>query len=53
MNQGNYFLKIGLSDPGKSFYGEVEEDIQILYNGTMTDSGLVFDSTKTGWLLIK
>jgi lipopolysaccharide transport system ATP-binding protein len=53
MNQGNYFLKIGLSDPGKCYYGEIEEDIQILYNGTMTNSGLVFDSSKTGWLLLK
>ena len=52
MNQGNYFLKIGLSDPGKSYYGEIQDDIQILFNGVMTASGLVFDSAKTGWLLI-
>ena len=46
MNQGNYFLKIGLSDPGKSYYGEIQEDIQVVYNGVMTESGLVFDSAK-------
>ena len=53
MNQGNYFLKIGLSDPGKHFYGEIEKDIEILFNGIMTTTGLVFDSSKTGWLLLK
>lgn len=53
MNQGTYLLKIGLSDPGKHFYGEIQEDIQILYNGIMTSSGLVFDSTQSGWLLLK
>jgi lipopolysaccharide transport system ATP-binding protein len=53
MNQGNYLLKIALSDPGKQSYGEIQDDIQVLYNGVMTESGLVFDSIKTGWLLLK
>ena len=53
MNQGTYLLKIGLSDPGKNFYGEIQEDIKVLCNGIMTESGLVFDSTKSGWLLLK
>jgi lipopolysaccharide transport system ATP-binding protein len=52
MNQGTYSLKIGLSDPGKHFYGEIQEDIKVLWNGIMTESGLVFDSTKSGWLLL-
>ena len=52
MNKGTYKLVIGLADPGKQYYGETIQPIIISWNGITTKTGLVFESKKSGWLLL-
>jgi len=52
MNRGKYLLKIALSDPGKSIYAETGEEIVLDCKGFITESGLVFDANKSGWLFL-
>ena len=52
MNKGSFLLSIALTDPGKQVFGALESEINISYDGICTKSGLVFDSNKSGWLLL-
>ncbi len=52
MNNGNFKLILGLSDPGNHYYGETDGRITIFFNGIVTETGLVFSASKNGWLLL-
>ena len=53
MNQGKYGLKIAITDPGKHTYGQIDNNIIINFGGIIIPTGLVFDASKAGWLLLK
>jgi lipopolysaccharide transport system ATP-binding protein len=52
MNKGNFILSIDLTRPGNTYYAKGGE-INLIWEGISTNTGIVFDAKKTGWLLLK